>query len=306
MKTTDIKNIIELGRFRFLAGGFFLYMMGALLASVSGASFSFILFFIGYAIMMPGHLSLSYSNNYFDRETDHNTTPVSISGGTKVLIEHPHLVPISKYIAVGLMTLSIIIAAIVTILFSFSWWFFIFVIIGNFVGWFYTAPPLRFAYRGLGEIANMINMGLLMPGIGYWVMKGSIDTFYLLFAGAFFFYGLEFMIIVETPDMEGDRIGKKKTLIAAKGRRFGYQLLILSLVTASLYYLALYILGVFQQNLNFLIVFLLSLLPLAVALYGWMQKPFQIKQATAIATRNMMMLLLFVILLSIYFFFLIS
>jgi 1,4-dihydroxy-2-naphthoate octaprenyltransferase len=305
MNKNDIRNIIELGRFRFLAGGFFLYVMGALLASVSGVQFSFFLFFFGYAIMMPGHLSLSYSNNYFDRHVDQYTQPISISGGTRILIENPHLVSICKYVAIGLMTLSIIVAALATIFLSYSWWFFAFIVFGNMVGWFYTAPPFRLAYRGLGEIANMINMGLLMPGIGYWTMKGSLDMFYLVFAGAFFFYGLEFMIIVETPDMEGDSIGKKKTLIAAKGRRFGYQILLISLTIASVYYLALFFLGIYQQYLNYLIVFLLSLVPLGVALYGWLQKPFQRDLATRLATRNMMMLILLVILISIYFVFLI-
>lgn len=305
MSFNTIKLIVELGRFRFIAGGFFLYVMGALLASVFRGEFSLFLFFIGYAIMMPAHLSLSYSNNYFDRHVDQYNKPVSISGGTKVLIENPELVHISKYIAIALILSSIIIAGIVTVFLSYSIWFFIFIIAGNLVGWFYTAPPLRFAYRGLGEVANMINMGFFMPGIGYWMMNGSIDIFYMVFAAAFLFYGLEFMIIVETPDMEGDRKGGKKTLVATKGRRYGYLLLLVSVGLSSVYYLFLYVIGVFQETLNYFIVFLLSLLPLIVALIGWYQRPIEKEKATAIAQRNMMMLILFVILIDVYFVFLI-
>jgi len=39
-----IRKIIELGRLRFLAGGFFLYIMGSLLAVVSGVGFSLDIF----------------------------------------------------------------------------------------------------------------------------------------------------------------------------------------------------------------------------------------------------------------------
>lgn len=301
-----IKKIIEIGRFRFLAGGFFLYCMGSLLASVYRSEFSFFLFFVGYAIMMPAHLSLSYSNNYFDQHVDQYNTPVSISGGTKILIEHPELRQVSKYIAIGLILISVFIACVVVIFLNYSAWFFGFIVFGNLVGWFYTAPPLRLAYRGFGELANMINMGFLMPGIGYWIVNGSIDTFYIIFAFAFLLYGFEFMIIVESPDMEGDRLGHKHTLIASKGRRFGYQLLLIAVLLSSLYYLTISILGIYQNYVNFFVIFIFSLIPAVVALLGWYQQPFKKKISTKIAQRNMKILILFVILIDVYFVFMIS
>lgn len=305
MNKDTIIHIIKLGRLRFLIGGFFLYCMGALLGALSGDGFSVFLFFIGYTIMMPAHLSLSYSNNYFDEHVDHYNTPVSISGGTKILIDHPELKQISKYIAIALILTSIFIAGLVTIFLKYSLFFFVFIVLGNLIGWFYTAPPLQLAYRGLGEIANMINMGFLIPGIGYWIMNGAIDSFYLVFAFAFLFYGLEFMIIVESPDMEGDRLGGKKTLIASKGRRFGYQLLLGAVVLSSIYYFIVYVLGLFQQYLNYFVVFLLSLIPVIFALIGWFQHPFEKKRSTKIAQRNMWILILFVILIDVYVVFLI-
>ncbi len=305
MDIKKIRYIIKLGRFRFLAGGFFLYCMGALLASVYQNEFSVFLFIVGYAVMMPAHLSLSYSNNYFDQYVDQYNTPVSISGGTKILIDHPELKQLSKYIAIGLILLSVLIAAVVVIILGYSWWFFAFIVFGNLVGWFYTAPPLRLAYQGLGEIANMINMGFLMPGIGYWIINGSIDFFYLVFAFAFLWYGLEFMIIVESPDMEGDQLGGKQTLIASKGRRFGYRLLVIAVMISTLYFFFLAFVGWYQTYINFYIIALLSLLPLIVAIRGWFQHPYEKKKSTKIAQRNMMVLILFVIIIDIYFVFLI-
>jgi 1,4-dihydroxy-2-naphthoate octaprenyltransferase len=38
---------------------------------------------------------------------------------------------------------------------------------GNLVGWFYSAPPLRLAYRGLGEFSTAATVGFLVPAMGY-------------------------------------------------------------------------------------------------------------------------------------------
>ena len=296
-----IKLIIELGRLNFLAGGFFLYTMGVLLAIVSGVDFSLTYFLFGYAIMLPAHLSLSYSNNYFDIEVDKFNKPVSISGGTKILIEKPELKNLCKNIAIGLIIISISLAFIFIVIFSFPITYLGFIIFGNLLGWFYTAPPIRLAYRGLGEIANMINMGILMPGIGYWTMSGNLDLFFLVFSIAFLLYGLNFMIIVETPDMEGDKKAKKMTLVTKIGRRLSYKLTILTKISASIYFLLLGYIGINKTNINYGIIYLLSLIPLFIAIYGWFKKPFTKKIATKIAQNNMYTLVLFILILNIYF-----
>jgi len=296
-----LKNIIELGRFRFLAGGFFLYTMGVLLAIVSGVEFSYTFFIFGYAIMLPAHLSLSYSNNYFDTDVDKFNKPISISGGTKILIENPELKQLCKKIAIVLIISSISIAIVFVILFSFPITYLVFIIFGNLLGWFYTAPPLRLAYSGFGEIANMINMGFLMPGIGYWTMNGNLDMFFLIFSITFLLYGLNFIIIVETPDMEGDKKAKKMTLVAKIGRKQSYKISILSLLSASIYFLIIAYLGIYNANLNYGIIYSLSLIPLFIAVYGWFKKPFSKKIATKTAQNNMYALLFFILILNLYF-----
>jgi 1,4-dihydroxy-2-naphthoate octaprenyltransferase len=199
------------------------------------------------------------------------------------------------------MVLSGVLATIFVFIFSYSIYFLGFAIFGSLLGWFYTAPPIKLAYNGLGEIANMINMGLLMPGIGYWVMKGNLDFLYFAFAGAFFLYGLEFMIIVETPDMEGDIKENKLTFVARYGRKLSYILLLASLIGASLYYLSVGFLGLFDTQLNFFVLFLLSLFPLTIALAGWLKRPLEKEIASKIAERNMYTLITFVIFINVYF-----
>jgi len=292
--------IIKLGRFHFLAGGFFLYTMGVFLAIASGVKFSFLYFLFGYAIMAPAHLSLSYSNNYFDANADRFNKPNPISGGSKVLIENPELKPLCRNIAIGLIIISILFAFIFVILFAFPLTFLVFIIFGNLLGWFYTAPPIKLAYRGLGEIANMINMGLLMPGIGYWTMGGNLDIFFLVFMIAFLLYGLCFILIVEYPDMEGDIKAKKKTLVSKIGRKKSYKIIIISFFSITIYFLLISYLKLYDNIVNFIIIYFLSLIPLYTSLYGWFKKPFSKKKAKKISQNNMLALTFFILTINLY------
>lgn len=295
-----LKLIIKLGRFRFLLGGFLLYSIGILLAIISGSSFSAELYIFGYSIFISAHLSMNYSNIYFDINSDKNTLTTSISGGSKILIKNPDLKKICLSISLILMIISLVLAVIFILLYSYTITFFFFVLFGTLLGFFYAAPPIKLAYRGLGEIANIINMGLIMPGFGYWVLKGEIDVFYFVFAIGVFFYGLVFIISVEIPDMEGDKISNKNTIVVKKGRKFSYIILLISLLCATIYYLILTFLKLYIEYLNYIGIFVLSLIPLIVAIEGWLKKPFERTIALKIATRNVMTLSFFMILVILY------
>jgi len=258
------------------------------------------LYIFGYAIFFPAHLSMNYSNIYFDIESDKNNTPTPISGGSKILIENPELKKIIMSIFIILMALSIILSLIFIIIYNYSIYFFIFVLFGNFIGLFYAAPPIRLSYRCLGEIALIITMGLIMPGFGYWVLSGGLDLFYFVFAFGLFLYGLVFIILVEIPDMDGDKKSNKNTLIVRVGRKLGYNLLIFALFFASIYYLLLAFLGIFSENINYIGIYLISLIPLIVVIKGWFNKPFKKKIATKIAVTNFFTLSFFFILIIVY------
>ena len=274
--------------------------MGILLAISSGVDFSFDLFIFGYAIMLPAHLGLSYSNNYFDIEVDKYNSPISISGGSKILIENPELRKTCLLIALFLMLISLILTVFFIFLYNFSILFFFFVLFANLLGFFYSAPPIRLAYRGLGEIANIITIGFLMPGIGYLVIKGGFDLFYFVFTFALFFYGLEFILLVEIPDIEGDKIGKKNTLIVKKGIKFGFKLILICLLVSSVYYLLISLTGLFSEYINYSVVFLISLIPMIFALKGYFIMVFDSEIVSNFAIKNIITLLIALNLINIY------
>jgi 1,4-dihydroxy-2-naphthoate octaprenyltransferase len=104
--------------------------------------------------------------------------------------------------------------------------------VGFFCAFFYTAPPIRFGYRGLGEIAQLLCFG---PGIGigaYYVQTQRIS--WEAFWGTLPFGIMLFSMITinEIPDYFEDRKGGKLNLVARFGREKGVWLFILSLLSA--------------------------------------------------------------------------
>ncbi|WP_332448490.1 prenyltransferase [Methanoculleus sp.] len=271
MDTHAVAEFIRLGRFPFLLSGFIPFAAGALLAFLLGAWFTPGEFLLGYAAMAAAHLSVHYSNDYFDADADRFVETTAISGGSGVLAAHPSLKPAALAAAVVLMAVSILIGTVFVTVYDYPAVFLAFGIAGNLLGWFYTAPPVALAYRNLGEVTNMITFGLLMPGAGYFVAAGTLDLSFFAFALPLFLYGLVFIVSVEIPDMEGDIAGGKRTLVVRRGRIFAFRLIALAaaLATAALAFFALT--GIFSP-VDFFPVALISLVPLLLALRGFLHR----------------------------------
>ncbi|UCE74492.1 MAG: prenyltransferase [Methanomassiliicoccales archaeon] len=296
-------NIIKLGRLHFVAGGFLLFLLGALFAMISGADFSLLKFLLGYAVLFPAHLSVSYSNDYFDCDSDIHNRPTFFTGGSGILVEHPELRPFAKKFAIFLIFLSILLSSVFMVIYSFPVIFFIFVVFGNVLGWFYAAPPVRLSYRRMGELATVLTAGILLPGMGYFVMRGAIDLFYLLFGIPLMLYGMAFILSVEIPDAEGDRLGNKRTMIVRKGRALGFKIVALCFLLCTIYFLSLFLLFPSAKEFGFLIIGLLSLLPLSIGFWGLLRKPRESAEASKLANRGVAALFTFMFLVDIYYVF---
>ncbi len=115
--------------------------------------------------------------------------------------------------------------------------------IGFFCAFFYTAPPIRFGYRGVGEIAQLLCFG---PAVGfgaYYVQAQRIS--WEAFWGTLPFGIMLFSMITinEIPDYFEDRKGGKLNLVARFGREAGVWLFIVSLLSAYAVILAGVLLG---------------------------------------------------------------
>ena len=130
-----------------------------------------------------------------------------------MLVEYPELERLSQQIAVSLLLASILGIGLLTFAFGYSPLLVVFGSIGGLTGWFYTAPPLKLAYRGFGELATMFAVGFLMPGMGYFIASGSLSIPLLPWVFPLSCYGIFFIITVELLDLESDKTADKVTFL---------------------------------------------------------------------------------------------
>ncbi|MCW3978026.1 MAG: prenyltransferase [Candidatus Bathyarchaeota archaeon] len=240
--------------------------MGYLLAVLGGVGFDLGKFVSGYLILGLAQLSVSFSNDYFDRYSDRNSTKTAFSGGSKVLVEHPELEGLALKTAIFFLATSMIATAFFTFAHSYSYWFLVFGISGGLVGWFYSAPPLMLAYRGLGELTTVLAVGVMMPGIGYFAASGLIDYSFLVFVFPLSCYGLFFILAVELPDVETDRIANKTNIVVKWGRKAGTYISVTATILGTVFLAAIHLSGILDGKPNLEWITLLSVMPIVAAI----------------------------------------
>lgn len=302
MNYNDTLKIIKLGRFQFILGGFLFFCCGTLFALLLNAKFNLNIFVLGYMALFFAHLSVSYSNDYFDLKVDSLGKPTPFSGGSGVLLENPQLRQFSKHFALVLIFLSVVTASIITIYFQLPISFLILILLGNALGWFYSAPPLKLAYRGLSEFSTVLT-GFIVPGIGYVILMGKLDANFIFFVIPLMLYELYLILNIEIPDMEADKLGGKKTVVVSYGRPISFILIAVSALIITLYYLFLSVINIYSSiNLN--IIVLISLIPLAIAFLSALNKHDSKKYANRWVNYNLIGLSIFIILINAYFLYL--
>ncbi len=302
--TSIMIKLFKVSRPQFLIVGLTLFLLGALWAVLLGAVFSPLRFLFGYLVILPAQLSVHFSNDYFDMESDRPGGTTLISGGGGVLLEHPELREPAKWIAVALIFLSVGMGIAFIWIYSYPFWMIAFVILGNLAGWCYSAPPFRLAHRGLGELCYAFIAGFLIPSMGYLVMREALDLDGIFFLVPLTLYGLVSILSVEIPDMEDDRRSNKRTWVARMTRNFGFTSIGWLLLAATAYFFIFPIFYERQIPLDLHVLGLLSLLPLGAGILGMVKRPMDREPATRIATWIVITLAVFSVLVDSYLFYL--
>lgn len=93
----------------------------------------------------------------------------------------------------------------------------IFGISGIALGFFYSAPPVHLASRGLGEFAVATGFGLLPVTGAVWLQSGNFDLQSLLLSIPVSCWVANILIINELPDAKADAFAGKRTLVVRLG-----------------------------------------------------------------------------------------
>jgi 1,4-dihydroxy-2-naphthoate octaprenyltransferase len=293
-------NLVKLGRPHFLVLGLAVFGFGAAWAAASGAPLSWPRLGWGALVVLLAQLSVSYSNDYFDLEVDQPGSITPLSGGSGVLLQHPELKQPARWLALGLITASLLAGAAFLWYYHMPFWLMSLVVFGNLGGWYYSAPPLRLSSRGWGEPCITLILSILVPGMGYLAAQGQPGGRGAIILLPLIIYSLACSLDVELPDLEVDLVGGKKTWVVRWGRRFGLGLIVLLFLSGTVYFFLNPILVEGENPINFYILGLLSFIPLGAGIAGWLHRPLNREHVTNSAVWIFTSVFLFVLLVDVY------
>jgi 1,4-dihydroxy-2-naphthoate polyprenyltransferase len=201
-------------RLPFLSATVLPVVLGILIAAARGSfdAVTAVLTVVGASL---AHLAVNVSNDVFDASLgadDANVTPTKFSGGSRViqygLISRRRMAAVSA-------TLFVAAGAIGAVLFLLRGSPALVAIAGAglIIGLGYTAPPLKFVYRGLGELAVAFVFGPLLILGAYVVQTGGSLALEPLVASIPHALLVALILYVnEIPDRRGDARAGKRTL----------------------------------------------------------------------------------------------
>jgi 1,4-dihydroxy-2-naphthoate octaprenyltransferase len=130
---------------------------------------------------------------------------------------------------------------------------------GGILAVFYSLPPFKLNYNGLGEIAVGLTFGPLIVGGMYVMLTGSLDWQVMLTGVPLAFLITNVLWINQYPDYEADMKGEKRNWLVRIGKEAGIKLYAILYASA---YASLIVLVIVQRNPYWLLGF--ASLPLAI------------------------------------------
>jgi len=162
------------------------------------------------------HLVTNLANDYFDHiqgaDGEHSIGGSRVLQEGKISLQALKKAIILLYLAAGAIGSYLVV--------SLNLWLMMpFVLFSLLSSFFYVAPPIRYGYRGLGEVFVAINMGPIIVVGTYWVMTGSPAwlPFYIslpigLMVASILYYQ-------NIPDIDTDRQVGKNTIAVRLGHK---------------------------------------------------------------------------------------
>jgi 1,4-dihydroxy-2-naphthoate octaprenyltransferase len=246
-----LKKIIHTIRYRFfLFAGLVPYFLGQAISYNSiQQNFNFNYFFLGLVSIFLVLTGVETYNEYFDSRL-----------GTDRVFELDQKEIPSYVFYIG--TFSFFIAFLFAIYFYLNDrpYILIFALIGFICAAFYVGPPVRWAYRGLGEIVIAFSYGPAMTLGSYYLATGKIDKypfFVSLIPAALVFV---IAILNEIPDFYQDRLVGKKNLVVRFGKK---RMAFIYLFIIALFFIFV-IYGLINKKFPAILLVVLSLFPLII------------------------------------------
>ena len=216
--------VASLVRYRFfLYAGLLPYLLGAAWAYAMAGAFDASVFWSGLAGVVLAVVGVESFNEYFDDRM-----------GTDRVFNPDDAPPMSDWVLwLGIGAFAGAFAVGVYLTYQVGWPVLAFAVLGGLAAIFYVAPPIRWAYRGLGETVIALSYGpwLTLGSLYLHTREVSWSAFWASLVPGFLIMALA--VVNAIPDYHQDRLVGKRNLVVRLGRRRGVWLY-LGLATAGL------------------------------------------------------------------------
>jgi len=197
-------------------------IVGAAASYYSTNSFNWIWFFVSVAGIYLIEIGKNAINECVDYKSgvDLFVTPdkrTPFSGGKKAIVDKN--LTFNESAVIGFLTTGAAVLVGLTIVFFREFNVLWIGITGIFLAVFYSLPPLKFCYRGIGEFVVGITFGPLIT-LGIYLVETKTFSLLPVIAGiSTGFIIANVLLINEFPDYEADKKGSKKNLVVRFGKK---------------------------------------------------------------------------------------
>jgi 1,4-dihydroxy-2-naphthoate octaprenyltransferase len=204
---------------KFLTASIAPVLAGSALGFAVAGTFNWLLFLLALLGVMFLHSGANIANDYFDHLSGNdwvnkNVTP--FSGGRRFIQQGILSPKATLFASLFCLTIGAILGVIILVI-TRSIFILIIGLMGILGGFFYTAPPVKLGYRGIGEVFIAFLFGILPVYGSYYLQAKAIDLIPLPVAcivGVLIFLVI---LINEFPDLAADAAVNKKTLVVLFG-----------------------------------------------------------------------------------------
>ncbi len=206
--------------------------IGAIMAWYEGYPLRWHLLALTLVAMMFANIGTNFTNDYFDFKSgvDKLDKGRVYKKGAEVLYENPlaesgsvdgfslYFFSPTTVLLSALISLGITAAIGLYFVLTVDWRILPIGLVGILLGFFYTAPPLRFGYRGWGDLVCFLCNGPLAVLGTYFLFTGTVSAPAVLVSVVVGLLVTAILYIGNVPDAEADRQVGKRTISVILGR----------------------------------------------------------------------------------------
>jgi 1,4-dihydroxy-2-naphthoate octaprenyltransferase len=211
--TTPLRRllrVVAMVRYRFfLYAGLLPYLLGAAWAYAMAGTIDIAMFWSGLAGVVLAVIGVEAFNEYFDARM-----------GTDRVFNPKELPVISDTVFwLGVVAFAVAFAVGIYLTLRIGWPILVFALLGGAAAIFYEAPPIRWSYRGLGELVIALSYGpwMVLGSLYLHTRSVSWPAFYASLVPGLLIMSLA--VVNAIPDFHQDRLVGKHNLVVRLGRR---------------------------------------------------------------------------------------